>query len=102
MGRTVYTGPVSEALPYFASIGFDMPEGENPADFFLDITTGRANRRDGSDFDPAELFGLWERHTCQTVVESAQDIQLENQRSSEANEHWKTDTKQGFLDPLVA
>ena len=36
-GRTVYHGDSKEALNYLAKIGYDCPDRENPADFFLDV-----------------------------------------------------------------
>jgi hypothetical protein len=39
-GRTVFQGPSFSALPYFISLGFELPPNENPADFFLDLVSG--------------------------------------------------------------
>ena len=39
-GQTVYLGPSDEALAYFESLGFVMPELYNPADFFMDVIAG--------------------------------------------------------------
>ena len=36
-GRTVYHGEAKQALKYLTDIGYNCPEMENPADFFLDI-----------------------------------------------------------------
>ena len=38
-GKTVYFGPTSEAIHYFADCGFYCPSFTNPADYFMDITT---------------------------------------------------------------
>ncbi|KAJ2614373.1 hypothetical protein H4S08_001736 [Coemansia sp. RSA 1365] len=38
-GRIVYFGPTSDAIRYFASIGYQCPMHENPADFFIDLMT---------------------------------------------------------------
>ncbi|KAJ1906086.1 hypothetical protein LPJ81_001540 [Coemansia sp. IMI 209127] len=38
-GRVVYFGPTSTAIEYFASIGYQCPMHENPADYFVDIMT---------------------------------------------------------------
>ncbi|KAJ2720326.1 hypothetical protein GGI07_004665 [Coemansia sp. Benny D115] len=38
-GRLVYFGPTSSAIDYFASIGFQCPVHENPADYFVDLMT---------------------------------------------------------------
>ncbi|KAJ2699964.1 hypothetical protein FB645_005146 [Coemansia sp. IMI 203386] len=38
-GRLVYFGPTSESIDYFASIGYQCPMHENPADYFVDLMT---------------------------------------------------------------
>mmetsp|Transcript_1138 Transcript_1138/g.2311 ORF Transcript_1138/g.2311 Transcript_1138/m.2311 type:complete len:674 (+) Transcript_1138:104-2125(+) len=35
-GRVAYSGNTSDAIAHFASLGFIIPQQENPADFFLD------------------------------------------------------------------
>ncbi len=39
--RLVYLGPSHLALPYFESLGFALPRNENPADFCMDVLSGR-------------------------------------------------------------
>ena len=51
-GRTVFLGPSEAALPYFASLGFELPPHENPADFFLDVISGTVPCRADLDFRP--------------------------------------------------
>ncbi|KAJ2784549.1 hypothetical protein GGI15_002227 [Coemansia interrupta] len=38
-GRLVYFGPTSSSIDYFASIGYQCPMHENPADYFVDLMT---------------------------------------------------------------
>ncbi|KAJ2377139.1 hypothetical protein IW150_001565 [Coemansia sp. RSA 2607] len=38
-GSVVYFGPTSESINYFASIGYQCPMHENPADYFVDLMT---------------------------------------------------------------
>ncbi|KAI8319147.1 hypothetical protein GQ54DRAFT_293323 [Martensiomyces pterosporus] len=38
-GRVVYFGPTSTAIDYFATIGYQCPVHENPADYFVDLMT---------------------------------------------------------------
>ncbi|KAJ1808844.1 hypothetical protein LPJ56_003918 [Coemansia sp. RSA 2599] len=38
-GSVVYFGPTAESISYFASIGYQCPVHENPADFFVDLMT---------------------------------------------------------------
>jgi len=39
-GHLLYYGAASQATDYFATIGYTMPYGMNPADYFLDIASG--------------------------------------------------------------
>ncbi|KAL7544721.1 hypothetical protein ACHAWF_008084 [Thalassiosira exigua] len=39
-GRTVFSGPATEAKSYFENLGFQMRPGESQADWFLDISSG--------------------------------------------------------------
>ncbi|CAF1440868.1 unnamed protein product [Adineta steineri] len=57
-GRCIYHGPSADVLPFFASIGFQCEEHENPADFLLDVCQGdyqptlsSSNILDGIDSD---------------------------------------------------
>ncbi|KAF9347284.1 hypothetical protein BGX26_001227 [Mortierella sp. AD094] len=43
-GRVVYSGPRDEAAHYFESIGYPVPDDENPADFFISLAAGRVDR----------------------------------------------------------
>ncbi|KAJ1812244.1 hypothetical protein LPJ75_003744, partial [Coemansia sp. RSA 2598] len=38
-GHLVYFGPTRSAIGYFASIGYQCPVHENPADYFIDVMT---------------------------------------------------------------
>jgi ABC-type multidrug transport system ATPase subunit len=40
-GTTVYQGPVERATHYFERIGFPVPPSTNPADYFLDVISGK-------------------------------------------------------------
>ncbi|KAJ1637777.1 P-loop containing nucleoside triphosphate hydrolase protein [Pavlovales sp. CCMP2436] len=39
-GCTLFCGPPLKVVPYFASLGYSMRYGENPADFMLDVVSG--------------------------------------------------------------
>jgi hypothetical protein len=59
-GRTVYLGPSEEALGYFENLGFRCPEHVNPPDFFMDLIAGDVvSPPERPNFDPVELFDLW-------------------------------------------
>lgn len=49
-GRTAFLGPTGAIQTYFESIGFELPKGENVADWFIDIVSGQSVKRasDGS------------------------------------------------------
>lgn len=61
-GRTVYLGPSTSAKDYFESIGFEMPQDENPADWFMDVISGEVPNKNIPNFKPEMLFELWERN----------------------------------------
>jgi len=66
-GRTVFLGPATAALPYFTSLGFELPENENPADFCLDIISGAVSCRGKPNFQPEVTL-----HRCVRVCCSPQ------------------------------
>ena len=44
-GRTAYLGPTGAAQAYFEALGFDLPTGENVADWFIDILSGQSVKK---------------------------------------------------------
>ena len=40
-GRAAYVGSSADAEPYFAALGFRRPDMVNPADFYMDVLSGR-------------------------------------------------------------
>merc|ERR1719450_1051757 len=60
-GQTVYLGPSMGVKPYFESLGFEMPQDENPADWFMDVISGEVPNSKIPDFKPNMLFELWEQ-----------------------------------------
>jgi len=58
-GRTVFLGPSQRAKPYFEGLGFQMPECENPADWFMDVLSGGVSHPTIQDFKPNMLFDMW-------------------------------------------
>ena len=50
-GRAVYLGPTGSIQAYFEACGFELPPGENVADWFVDIVSGQVVRKSlDSDF----------------------------------------------------
>jgi ABC-type multidrug transport system ATPase subunit len=66
-GRTVYLGPVPEAVSYFEALGFKCPDRVNHADFLIDVTAGNitSERR----IETQELPELWMQHENRLPVE---------------------------------
>lgn len=62
-GKTVCFGPTNDALPYFESQGFDCPEFENAADFFLDVISGSVPHKTNLRFKPSDLVDMWKERT---------------------------------------
>jgi len=61
-GQTVFLGPATCVKEYFESLGFTMPEFENPADWFMDVISGDVKNSIIPQFKPEMLFGLWVKH----------------------------------------
>eukprot|EP00965_Chrysotila_dentata_P255817 6212349-Pleurochrysis_carterae.AAC.1 len=65
-GRQVYCGEAGLLEPYFKTLGFTRPEGENPADWMIDVCCGLEPRKlaDGTvdkEFEcPRSLFAEWD------------------------------------------
>ena len=57
-GQTVFLGRTEEALGYFESLGFELPENENPADFLMDIISGVVRDRRGGSIDDEKAVPL--------------------------------------------
>jgi len=73
-GRTVYLGPTERALEYFYGLGFDSPDRVNPADFFLDCTSGNVAHRDNRmDVD---VNALWATEGVEIVDSNTSDVVL--------------------------
>ena len=62
-GQTVYLGPSTGALPYFKSLGFRMPEHENPADWFMDVLSGKVRNEETPSLKQTELASHWKTQT---------------------------------------
>ncbi len=54
-GKTVYMGPASQAVGYFASLGHALPSGFNPADFFIDVVLSSEEQNFAELFEQSEL-----------------------------------------------
>jgi len=61
-GRVVYHGPRVEAPAYFAAIGFPVPAGASPSDFYLDVISNNIKSRIAKKFKPFYLSRYWESY----------------------------------------
>lgn len=55
-------GPLEDCVNYFESIGFTIPRGESPSDFFMEVVTGKIASEFDPSFTPLKLFMYWEQH----------------------------------------
>merc|ERR1719398_8355 len=61
LGHLLFFGDASDAADYFATIGYTMPYGMNPADYFLDVASGWSGETkdcEKVDFDDPKLEAL--------------------------------------------
>ncbi|GAA5921109.1 hypothetical protein JCM3775_004094 [Rhodotorula graminis] len=74
-GRTVFSGPAKEALPFFSRAGLDSPANYNPADFLLDAmslnyASPAAEERSRERVD--RLVATWKIESGASAVEDAE------------------------------
>ncbi|KAF9431221.1 hypothetical protein BGZ76_000511 [Entomortierella beljakovae] len=61
-GRVVFHGPRTEAPDYFAAIGFPVPDGSSPSDFYLDVISNNVKSKIAKKFKPFYLSRYWESY----------------------------------------
>lgn len=78
-GRTVYFGPPGAANQYFQKLGFEQPDSENPADWFMDVISGDVPNRKIPHFEPDMLFDLWDmnKHSVERSARARDQATLE-------------------------
>lgn len=78
-GRQLYQGPVEEAMPYFASHGYEFSERANPADTLLDIAARRTGSNSSyigiTETSNQRLAHMWSQHTSLSTHTLKQNIQ---------------------------
>lgn len=88
-GEIVYHGPNSEAVDYFAALGYECPADSNPAEHFLDLVQpGMKMSRKEKNRLGGEKTSL-DVENGQSLVESAKD-----DRIAFLVQHWKSRTHQ--------
>ncbi|KAG0329380.1 hypothetical protein BG004_002343 [Podila humilis] len=82
-GRVVFHGPRTEAPAYFGAIGFPVPEGASPSDFYMDVISNNVKSKITKKFKPFYLARYWESYCkrAQTFYASA-DIGVEYKHPS--------------------
>ncbi|KAI9220286.1 P-loop containing nucleoside triphosphate hydrolase protein [Blastocladiella britannica] len=70
-GRLVYQGPRADAERYFESIGFPVPDGVSPSDFYMDVLTGTVTSTFDPAFHPSHLFAYWDAHCAGHEISAA-------------------------------
>ena len=76
-GQVCYHGPLDKAQEYFNEIGFPTPPVCNPADFYLDVVSGEIARKGFPNFEPSDLFSLWEEWRTTGKISSSNKNDLE-------------------------
>lgn len=68
-GRTVYLGQSEGALPYFRNLGYKMPEHENPADWFMDVISGKVDNAAEPGLKSTALAQKWLENRSEVLGE---------------------------------
>ncbi|KAF9424151.1 hypothetical protein BGZ94_008082 [Podila epigama] len=61
-GRVVFHGPRTESPAYFGAIGFPVPEGASPSDFYMDVISNNVKSKITKKFKPFYLARYWESY----------------------------------------
>ncbi|KAL6842406.1 hypothetical protein ACP4OV_027833 [Aristida adscensionis] len=72
-GLIVYHGPVSEVEIYFTGLGINVPDRENPPDYFIDILEGIVKTKLRGNVTPKHLPLLWILHNGYEVPDDLQE-----------------------------
>ena len=81
-GKVVYFGPTMAVEHYFKELGFQM-NLENPADFAIDVISGKIPCELDPDFKPSDLSVFWDQYQRGiSVSELRQDQTLKRHRST--------------------
>jgi hypothetical protein len=66
-GKTLYSGPASGAVGHFSAMGYQCPEYNNPADYFLSLVN------DDFDLHPCDLKAVESAHQSSATLQAALD-----------------------------
>ena len=62
-GAVYYDGPPRDTIPYFRTLGFEVPEGSNPADYFIGIAENKERDNEGEK-RVMMLLDKWSEHVA--------------------------------------
>ena len=94
-GKMVYFGPTHAVKHYFRELGFDCPADINPADFAMDVISGRKLSNYDKNFRPCDLFQYWNSYQDGTPLEkigrsSVLGVRSPNTENSFASKVWSS------------
>lgn len=100
-GELIYGGARTEALPYLATYGYVPGEGENPADFYIEVAFGFVESKADPPVTAAELAGKW---AAKSAEEAAAELAARPQGSCTRSEFekWFDEAHGAVLAPRVA
>ena len=106
-GHLAYGGPAgSEAVAYFDTLGFALPERHNPADFFIEVCFGFVDSRARPPVERHELGARWAgEYRRQRANEDLMDASRGGGgvvRFDQFEAYWKADSGLRVLDPTAA
>ncbi|KAG0270686.1 hypothetical protein DFQ27_000036 [Actinomortierella ambigua] len=95
-GRVVYHGKRTEAEKYFAAIGFPVPKGASPSDFYMDVISNNVKSMISKKFKPFYLARYWESY-----VKRAQTFYADGEHNGVEYRHPSPHASAGPSSPLL-
>ncbi|URD73332.1 ABC transporter [Musa troglodytarum] len=101
-GNPVYYGKGSEAMPYFASIGYSLAMPMNPVDFLLDLVNGMSVNQtiEGTTSTKEALLDAYNNHLRGKLAEElaglSQQLEQQQHEAEKMTNQWCTTWWQQF------
>lgn len=67
-GHVVYFGPTGRSVLYYRAKGFECPTHENPADYFIDLTTFDPHRKEESQARTRQLIETYDEPEIKSLA----------------------------------
>ena len=93
-GQIVYNGKRENIISYFESMGFNLPEFTNPADYIMDVISGKIESIN-KDFSHTILADKWEEQT--PVYNTNPNIRMDE---TIKNSHYEPRNNIGFTSTV--